>query len=182
MTLSSLRILPEVELLPEIRDLLGEYPFLAHRDPRNRAPGLADAPRRRGARVRGGNGAGGPHRRGRGPLLSAEIGRKPARLASPSSAVFPTELKIRPQWVNWRYVLQRGMDQDPITLDPARRRRVQTSSRGAPSSSVYDAYKAGDYDGIGFVLCSGDPLTGITSTVTGTRKAGRWEPGRGRSG
>ena len=33
MTLSSLRILPEVALLPEIRDLMSEYPFLAHRDP-----------------------------------------------------------------------------------------------------------------------------------------------------
>jgi hypothetical protein len=33
MTLSPLRIIPEVEPLPEIRDLIGEYPFLAHRDP-----------------------------------------------------------------------------------------------------------------------------------------------------
>jgi len=26
---------------------------------------------------------------------------------------------------------------------------------------VYGAYEAGDYDGIGFVLCSGDPFTGV---------------------
>jgi len=33
MTLSSVRIISEGEPLPEIRDLIGEHPFLAHRDP-----------------------------------------------------------------------------------------------------------------------------------------------------
>ena len=28
------RIIPEVELLPEIRDLFSEYPFVAHRSPK----------------------------------------------------------------------------------------------------------------------------------------------------
>jgi hypothetical protein len=31
--LSSPRIIPEAELLPEIRDLFSEYPFVAHRSP-----------------------------------------------------------------------------------------------------------------------------------------------------
>jgi len=33
MPLSSPRIIPEVELLLEIRDLFSEYPFVAHRSP-----------------------------------------------------------------------------------------------------------------------------------------------------
>ena len=33
MPLSTPRIIPEVELLPEIRDLFSEYPFVAHRSP-----------------------------------------------------------------------------------------------------------------------------------------------------
>jgi hypothetical protein len=33
MPLSLPRIMPEVELLPEIRDLFSEYPFVAHRSP-----------------------------------------------------------------------------------------------------------------------------------------------------
>jgi hypothetical protein len=33
MTLSPPRVVPEVELLPEIRDLFSGYPFVAHRSP-----------------------------------------------------------------------------------------------------------------------------------------------------
>ena len=33
MPLSSPRIIPEVELLPEIRDLFSKYPCVAHRSP-----------------------------------------------------------------------------------------------------------------------------------------------------
>jgi putative DNA primase/helicase len=74
----------------------------------------------------------------------------------------PDALKVRPQWVNWRYAL----DREKWTKHPYNPRSGKKASSTdlltwSAFDHIYDAYKAGDYDGIGFVLCSGDPLTGI---------------------
>jgi len=74
----------------------------------------------------------------------------------------PDALKIRPQWVNWRYAWQ----EEKWTKHPySPRSGKKASSTDLLTWSifehVFDAYEVGGYDGVGFVLCSGDPFTGI---------------------
>jgi putative DNA primase/helicase len=74
----------------------------------------------------------------------------------------PDALKVRPQWVNWRYALQ-GENWTKHPYDPRTGRKASSTDLPTWSSfgEVCGAYEAGNYDGIGFVLCSGDPFTGI---------------------
>jgi len=50
---------------------------------------------------------------------------------------------------------------DPYNPGTGRKASSTDLLTWSPFDCVYGAYKAGRYDGIGFVLCSGDPLTGI---------------------
>ncbi len=76
----------------------------------------------------------------------------------------PDGMKIRPQWVNWRYALNEAGKWTKHPYNPRTGRKA--SSTDLLTWSVFDevlkAYRGtAGYDGIGFVLCSGDPLTGI---------------------
>jgi putative DNA primase/helicase len=74
----------------------------------------------------------------------------------------PDELKKRPQWVCWRYAMQAGKwtkhPYNPRTGRKASTTDLMTWSR---FETVFDAYASGIYDGVGFVLSSGDPYTGV---------------------
>jgi putative DNA primase/helicase len=74
----------------------------------------------------------------------------------------PHELRRRPQWVTWRYAMQGGKwtkhPYNPRTGRKASTTDLMTWSRYA---TALDAYTSGDYDGVGFVLSSGDPYTGV---------------------
>lgn len=74
----------------------------------------------------------------------------------------PHELKKRPQWVSWRYAIQGGKwtkhPYNPRTERKASTTDLMTWSR---FETVFDAYANGAYDGVGFVLSSGDPYAGV---------------------
>lgn len=75
----------------------------------------------------------------------------------------PGELKARPQWVCWRYALD---SKDRWTKQPYNPRTGRIASHSdlmtwSGFNTVYEAYRAGRYDGVGFIFCSGDPYTGV---------------------
>ena len=74
----------------------------------------------------------------------------------------PHELNKRPQWVCWRYTRQGGKwtkhPYNPRTERKASSTDLMTWSR---FETVLDAYASGTYDGVGFVLSSGDPYVGV---------------------
>lgn len=74
----------------------------------------------------------------------------------------PAELKRRPQWVNWRYAL----DDEKWTKPPYNPRTGRKASSTdlltwSTFEDVLTAHRAGGYDGVGFMFCSGDPYTGV---------------------
>ena len=74
----------------------------------------------------------------------------------------PDALKVRPQWVNWRYALDRGKwTKHPYSPRSGKKASSTDLLTWSSFECVFDAYEAGGYDGVGFVLCSGDPFTGI---------------------
>ena len=74
----------------------------------------------------------------------------------------PDEIKVCPQWVNWRYA-RVGGKWTKHPYDPRSGRKA--SSTNLLTWSTFDevlrAYESGDYDGVGFVFCSGDPYAGV---------------------
>ena len=74
----------------------------------------------------------------------------------------PEELKIRPQWVNWRYEL-RGEEWTKVPYSPESFERASATDLMTWSSfeKALATLKVGDFDGIGFVFCSADPFVGI---------------------
>jgi primase-polymerase (primpol)-like protein len=74
----------------------------------------------------------------------------------------PEELKIRSQWVNWRYAWD-GKKWTKHPYNPRTGRRASSTDllTWSPFADVLKAYEAGLYCGVGFVFCSGDPYTGI---------------------
>jgi putative DNA primase/helicase len=74
----------------------------------------------------------------------------------------PSELKRRPQWVNWRYDFD-GKKWTKLPYNPRTRCRASSTDLLAWNSfeAVLKSYEAGEYDGVGSVLCSGDPYTGV---------------------
>ena len=74
----------------------------------------------------------------------------------------PHEWKKRPQWVCWLYARQGGKwtkhPYNPRTERKASSTNLMTWSRFA---TVFDAYRGGAYDGVGFVFSSGDPYAGV---------------------
>ena len=74
----------------------------------------------------------------------------------------PEELRCRPQWVVWK--LERRKDKltkvpySPRTRKPAKSNDLMT---WATFEEAVNALESGQYSGVGFVFCSGDPYTGI---------------------
>ena len=72
----------------------------------------------------------------------------------------PDELKIRPQWVNWR-LEKRGGDLPKVPYTPGTGRRASSTDL-MTWGTFEEAIEILDrYDGVGFVFSSGDPYTGI---------------------
>ena len=82
------------------------------------------------------------------------------RILSIRTETIPQELKARPQWVVWQAV---GEKPDKIPYSP--RTGQKASSTDLMSWSTFkeavEACEHGEYAGLGFVFCSGDPYTGI---------------------
>ena len=72
----------------------------------------------------------------------------------------PGELKARPQWVVWKAVGDK-LDKVPYSV----RNDCRASSTDLMSWSTFEenleAYRNGEYAGVGFVFSSADPYTGI---------------------
>jgi putative DNA primase/helicase len=71
-------------------------------------------------------------------------------------------LEFRPQWVNWKLEKRNGK----LTKVPYQPNGPKASSTDVLTWSTYDqvrkAYERSDqFDGIGFVFCSGDPYCGV---------------------
>ncbi len=74
----------------------------------------------------------------------------------------PQRFTRRPQWVNWR-LEERGDKLTKVPYTPGTERKASTTDlmTWRPFEEAVTAYESGDYDGIGFVFCSGDPFVGI---------------------
>jgi putative DNA primase/helicase len=74
----------------------------------------------------------------------------------------PTELKRRPQWVNWRYAWQdEKWTKHPYNPRTGRKASSTDLLTWSAFEDVLTAYRGGDYDGVGFIFCSGDPYAGV---------------------
>ena len=93
--------------------------------------------------------------------MSTETANRPQALQVREHSI-PDALKIRPQWVNWRYALQsEKWTKHPYNPRTGRKASSTDLLTWSAFNEVMEAYKAGAYDGIGFMLCSGDLLMGI---------------------
>jgi len=76
----------------------------------------------------------------------------------------PEQLAERPQWVCWRREM-RGGKPTKVPYTPGTERRASSTDllTWRTFEEALTAYESGEppYDGIGFVFCSADPLTGI---------------------
>jgi primase-polymerase (primpol)-like protein len=72
----------------------------------------------------------------------------------------PEELKVRPQWVVWQAV---GEKPDKVPYGARTGRKASSTDLMTWSSfeEAVEAYEHGQYAGLGFVFCSGDPYTGV---------------------
>ena len=93
--------------------------------------------------------------------MNAETVERPQALRVLQSGI-PDGLKVRPQWVTWRYARQ-GERWTKHPYNPRSGKKASSTDLLTWSAfeCVFGAYEAGGYDGVGFVLCSGDPFTGI---------------------
>ncbi len=72
----------------------------------------------------------------------------------------PDYLKVRPQWVNWRFEL-RDSKPTKVPYTPGTRRRASSTDL-LTWRNFEDAMRSLEcFDGIGFVFCSADPFVGI---------------------
>ncbi len=90
----------------------------------------------------------------------------------------PGELRVRPQWVCWRYAMD---DKGKWTKHPYNPRTGKMASHSdlltwSGFDEVFKAYKAGNYDGVGFVFCSGDHYSGVDLDVCRDPETGEVEP------
>jgi putative DNA primase/helicase len=72
----------------------------------------------------------------------------------------PEQLKARPQWVVWKAVGDKP-DKVPYSVRSGRRASSTDLMSWATFQEALEAYEKGEYAGLGFVFCSGDPYTGI---------------------
>jgi primase-polymerase (primpol)-like protein len=108
--------------------------------------------------------------------LSAETLEHPQALRVRESGI-PDGLKVRPQWVNWRYARQ-GERWTKHPYNPRSGKKASSTDllSWSPFERAFEAYEAGGYDGVGFVLCSGDPFTGIDLDGCGDLNNGTMAP------
>ena len=74
----------------------------------------------------------------------------------------PEELKVRPQWVNWKFARD-GKKWTKHPYNPRTRHKASSTDllTWSTFTEVLEAYEAGGYSGIGFMFCSGDPYVGV---------------------
>ena len=72
----------------------------------------------------------------------------------------PEELKARPQWVVWQAVGEKP-DKVPYSARTGRKASSTDLMTWSTYEEAVEAYENGEYAGLGFVFCSGDPYTGI---------------------
>ena len=72
----------------------------------------------------------------------------------------PRELKTRPQWVVWQAVGEKP-DKIPYSAKTGRKASSTDLMTWSTFPEALEAYERGNYDGLGFVFCSGDPYTGV---------------------
>lgn len=75
----------------------------------------------------------------------------------------PPELKLREQWVTWRYELRHNNKKTKVLYNPRTGRRASSTDRDTWCLFIeaLKAYESGRYDGIGFVFAKEDPYAGI---------------------
>ncbi len=107
----------------------------------------------------------------------SRVQQRPQALEVVAEAI-PGELRIRPQWVCWRYALDEKGKWTKHPYSPQTGRRASHSNllTWSPFEEVLRAYDARLYDGMGFVFCSGDPYTGIDLDGCRDRESGEIEP------
>jgi putative DNA primase/helicase len=90
----------------------------------------------------------------------------------------PDELKIRPQWVNWKHALigKGKWTKHPYNARGGRKASSTDLLTWSPFESAFKVYEAGRYDGIGFVFCSGDPYSGVDLDGCRDPQSGEIEP------
>ena len=108
--------------------------------------------------------------------MSVQTSRPQALKAIPEC--IPEEMKIRPQWVCWRYDLDEKDNWTKHPYNPQSGHRASHSDLMTWSTfeEILEAYEAGRYDGVGFVFCSGDPYTGIDLDGCRDPESGEIEP------
>jgi len=72
----------------------------------------------------------------------------------------PEELKVRPQWVVWKAVGEKP-DKVPYSARTGRKASSTDLMTWSTFEEAVEAYECGEYGGLGFVFCSGDPYTGV---------------------
>jgi putative DNA primase/helicase len=89
----------------------------------------------------------------------------------------PDELKTRPQWVVWR-LEPRGGKPTKVLYDPTTDKKASSTDllTWRPFEEALETLRAGDYAGLGFVFCSGDPYTGVDLDKCRDPETGAIEP------
>jgi putative DNA primase/helicase len=72
----------------------------------------------------------------------------------------PEELRVRPQWVVWKAVGDKP-DKVPYSVRSGRKASSTDLMSWSTFQEALEAYKNGEYAGLGFVFSSADPYTGI---------------------
>jgi primase-polymerase (primpol)-like protein len=74
----------------------------------------------------------------------------------------PKELRIRPQWVNWR-LEKRDEKPTKVPYTPRKRQRASISDlmTWGTFEDAFAVLGGGGFDGVGFVFCSADPFVGV---------------------
>jgi putative DNA primase/helicase len=85
----------------------------------------------------------------------------PARPVPPKPRLetIPAELRALPQWVMWKYVLNKAKDKwtkVPYQIDGAYASTTNVTT-WTMFDTVAETYDKGKFDGIGFVTCESDP-------------------------
>ena len=110
------------------------------------------------------------------PPQAIIVNRPPEPLpVSPTS--IPGELTRRPQWVNWKYAWNgKKWTKHPHNPRSGRKASSVDLMTWSKFEDVLAAYEAGEYDGIGFMFCSGDPYSGVDVDGCRNPETGEIEP------
>src|SRR5215211_135342 len=87
----------------------------------------------------------------------------------------PDELKVRPQWVVWKAVWRaesERLDKVPYSAQSERKASSTDLLTWSTFENACEALEAGEYSGLGFVVSSGDPYTGIDLDACVERETG----------